>query len=50
MKVQLIVEVEEELKCLLKALAKREDRTLKAFVTRALKEAAAIAASEVKHG
>lgn len=38
--VQLIVEVDEEFKETLKTLAKKEDRTLKAFVTRALKDAA----------
>ena len=43
--VQLIVEVEEDFKETLKDLAKQEDRTLKAFVTRALKREAAIAKS-----
>ena len=38
--VQLIVEVDKEFKETLKTLAKKEDRTLKAFVTRALKDAA----------
>ncbi|MFN8994600.1 MAG: hypothetical protein ACK5X3_13195 [Pseudomonadota bacterium] len=38
--VQLIVEVDKEFKEKLIALAKEEDRTLKAFVTRALKDAA----------
>lgn len=46
--VQLIVEVEEEFKENLKALAKAEDRTLKATVIRLLNQA--IAANEVKHG
>jgi hypothetical protein len=44
--VQLIVEVEEDFKETLKDLAKQEDRTLKAFVTRALKKEAAIAKSK----
>lgn len=43
--VQLIIEVEEDFKETLKDLAKQEDRTLKAFVTRALKREAAIAKS-----
>jgi excinuclease UvrABC nuclease subunit len=43
--VQLIIEIDAELMQTLKDLAKQEDRTLKAFVTRALKREAAIAKS-----
>ena len=39
--VQLIIEVEEEFKEKLKTLAKKEDRTLKAFMIRALNESIA---------
>jgi predicted transcriptional regulator len=46
--VQLIVEVDEEFKETLKTLAKKEDRTLKAFVTRALKDAAIARAEEME--
>jgi predicted transcriptional regulator len=44
--VQLIIEVEEDFKENLKALAKAEDRTLRATVIRLLNQA--IAASEAK--
>lgn len=40
-RVQLIIEVEEEFKEKLKTLAKKEDRTLKAFMIRALNESIA---------
>jgi predicted transcriptional regulator len=46
MTVQLNIEVEEEFKEKLKQLAEKEDRTLKAFMVRALKDA--IARSEVE--